>query len=294
MLSQHIANTIFRNLNALAIVPRADNVRFQDTIKQRLIHNAGELHLIDNGNYYNGEINCDSFKEALYNDLKFGITRFNEQRNNVTHLIDKNAQPAWILISAYYASFFACNEISKLMGSFIINFSRDEYSQFLANSAGQVNVAPNGIEDNNSFHVKVSQGDTVNFIKLKFSKCASKPHKVAWSNICSILESQIDHESCALHKDLFLSICDSSNRSGWKLPSTIRNEWNYTYSNYYGDKGSELADVFLSIIKNSGSTMKWANNIQIQPHEKNIVGSIAFIYHTLSDCLTVVNRRLFE
>ena len=106
MLANYIANAIFKNINALSVAPTGRPVsRFQDTIKQRLVNNAGELDLSDFGNYFQGEISCDSFKDALYNDLIFGVNRFSEQRNNVSCLIEREAQPAWVLVSAYYASF---------------------------------------------------------------------------------------------------------------------------------------------------------------------------------------------
>lgn len=295
MLSKQLSTSIFTKVATLGIAPVGGlTYRFQDTIKQRLINNAGELFLTDRANGFIGEINCDAFREALTNDLHFGFNRCFEQERNVHHLLNNSAQPAWIIVTAYYASFFACNEISKLLGSFIINFSKSEFIELIRSSVGTVTLNPDEIQDNNSYQVKVSHSANYGNVNLTFIKSSPKPHLVAWTNICSAVRKEVsENRSNLLHRNLFLDIC-SSEQDRWRLPSAIRNEWNYTKSVYYGEKGNEIAQKFIQLIRDYQSTMNWASNIHLIPHEENVIGSLSFVYHSLFDTLRTVDNRFFN
>lgn len=295
MLSRHLSSAIFSKVTALGIAPMGEiTYRFQDTIKQRLINNAGELSLTPLNNGFIGEISCDSFREALTNDLYFGFNRCFEQERNIKLLLNSSAQPAWIIVTAYYASFFACNEIAKLLGSFIINFSKSEFLDLIGNSVGTIPLNPDDIQDNNSYQVKISHSSTHGYVQLTFLKGSPKPHLIAWTNICSVVRREVgDNDQTRLHRNLFIDICDSE-EDRWRLPSAIRNEWNYTKASYYGDPGTRVAQKFLQIVRDSQSTMRWASSIHLAPHEENVIGSLSFVYHSLFDTLRIVKDRFLS
>jgi hypothetical protein len=230
------------------------------------------------------------YTQAIFNDLHFGHVRIKEQCKNLTCPLEANAQPAWVLITAYYAAYFMVNEISKINGKHVVNLNRKELETVLsAQSPSTQNSIE--IEDNNSFFVTVGHAQAFGEIILSLKKSFPRPHQIAWANFGQLVNKlKINDERVAYHLLLRSLVSDSG--SGWETPSAVRNTWNYSQSNYFGPKGDEIGKTFSSIIKSPKSTFGWARNNNLKPTIENMAASIAYVYHTLNLSYQAIISRL--
>lgn len=230
------------------------------------------------------------YTQAVFNDLYFGHMRVNEQCKNLECLLNSNAQPAWTLVTAYYAAYFMVNDISKVNGRFVTNLSDSDFYGLLSTQTSLFQSTVK-VEINNPFFVTVEHGQMSGEIILSLRKSSPKPHQVAWSNFSQIANKiEIDDERLT-YLTLLKSII-SSEDSGWKTPSAVRNIWNYNQSNYFGEKGDEIGRTFSSIIKSPKSTFGWARNNNLKPSRENLAASIAYIYHILKLSHNAIINRL--
>lgn len=292
MLQQDIAALSFTHLAGLGLKPndRPDQFSFADTIKNTLVDgvvakdilrvSAQELEL---------SLAKSDYLGAVLTELHFGKVRVNEQCKNLEALIAANAQPAWILVTAYYASYFMANDLAKSSGRFIVNLSKGEFANVLSGQPPSV-VEAMQVDGYTPFSVVVSHGEMSGEIHLSLRKNGSKPHQLAWHNLSQMLTKLTISDGRLAHLELLKSIALA--REGWGNPSDIRNSWNYAQSNYYGDKGTHLAKTFLSVIRTKGSSFAWATNITLKPTDENVVASIAYLYHMLRGTHDALVQRL--
>lgn len=219
------------------------------------------------------------YTQAIYNDLYFGHVRITEQCKNLECLLDSDAQPAWVLVTAYYAAYFMANEISKANGKFVTNLTDLEFQGLVSTQPPSIQKTIK-IDSNNPFVVAVEHGDMSGEVVLTLTKSSPKPHKMTWSNLGQITNGIEVTDERLTYLTLLKSIM-SPEGSDWENPSTVRNIWNYSQSNYFGEKGNEVAKTFYSIIKSPKSTFRWARNNNLKPSVENLAASIAYVYHTL-------------
>jgi hypothetical protein len=224
-------------------------------------------------------IAAGEYTQAIFNDLYFGNMRISEQCKNLEHLLNSNPQPAWVLVTAYYAAYFMANDISKANGRFVTNISEADFIGILSiqTKSFQETVT---VEANNPFFVTVEHGQMSGEIILTLKKSSPKPHQIAWSNFSQIANKIKISDERLTYLTLLKSIISPEN-SDWETPSAVRNTWNYSQSNYFGEKGEEIGKTFSSIIKSPKSTFNWARNNNLKPSRENLAASIAYIYHTL-------------
>mgnify|MGYP003600593984 CR=1 FL=1 len=246
---------------------------------------------IENNQCFSIEVKTEDYSNALISDYYNCNNRIIEQKNNIKNLIDTDSQVAWILISMYYCNFYAANEISKLYGNFIVNFSKEDMESILFQS--QYNNPCefiSSLQNYNSFRLEVAQSDYEGFTLLKFEKSSPKPQQAVWSNLDSIIRNLPVSDTLLHHHQLLQKILNS--KKGWDNPSRTRNEWNYTNANYYGEKGDRLGDQFKKIMTSASSAFSWGSNRKIYPHDENKVASIAYIYFILLEAHDYINLRL--
>lgn len=293
MIQEELAKSLFKKITTLKLSPTpGDTYAFKDTIKQKLLDAGEEFSFTFHANKsFEVDIKCDVYKKALFSDYHFGRSRIIEQINSLNNLIEKDNQVAWVLVTAYYSVFYMANEISKLFGIYITNFSLSDMTSLFSRSDGDIpNDFINKEHSSFSYQVKVTHSEYDGFVTLSFHPKSSRPHVEVWKNL-SELVSKLDICDQNVHyKTLFLNICDGNDR--WHIPSKIRNDWNYTFANYYGGTGCSLGDVFYKIIKDKSATFSWGNKRDIQPHDENKVASISYVYHCLLGVIESLDRRL--
>jgi hypothetical protein len=294
MIQDALAKQILKNLSSLNLAPpKTSDYYFKDTLKQFLLESIGNSTItIESSNKLKFEVKAEEFAITLFSDFYFGYMRIKEQINNVNNLIESGCQVAWIVTTTYYACYFMAVEITKLYGVFIINLSKDELSNIM-NSSTNKNNSTITIDINNSFQVSIRSSSYDNILDLHLVREASRPHQIVWTNFSQVLRRLSVDDKLLHHKTLLIDICDNSKKK-WKLPSSVRNEWNYTYADYYSDRGTALGEKFLSIIKKSDSAMNWASQRKLQPDENNTTASIAYLYHCLSEATELINNRFYQ
>lgn len=295
MIQNDLAKSLLKQISALNLSPTPnDKYAFKDTIKQKLLDSGEDLSFsFHNNKSFSVDIRCDVYKKALFSDYYFGRVRIIEQIRSLDNLLARNNQVAWVLVTAYYSAFFMSNEISKLFGIYITNFDTEDMNNLFSRSNGSIptNFVRHD-ESHFSYQVKVTHSEYEDFVTLSFYPKSPRPHVEVWKNLTEVVKKLTVTESDKVHhKNLFLQICDIE-REKWHIPSKIRNDWNYKYTNYYDDTGSHLGCTFYKNIRDHSSTISWGNKRNIQPHAPNIVASIAYIYHCLWGALEIIDHRL--
>ncbi|MDE8756532.1 hypothetical protein PZA22_18760 [Pectobacterium polaris] len=293
MISEVLFKKIINSISQYGLSPEiGKRYYFKDTIKQYLLDPTSFLIFDCDGlNHISVELKGQDYRDALFSDYYYGKIRIKEQINNLQLQVNNVSQISWVLVTAYYASFFMATEISKLCGKYIINFSDEDIKFILSQSYGVVSSDIKIDEPNYGYQVNVSHSENDKMIKLVFHKRSPRPHVEVWKNISEIV-NQLDITDANLHlQTLFLNICNESNDK-WHNPSRIRNDWNYKFSNYYGEKGNSLGGLFYKNIRKYSSTMNWAGNRTIQPHDENRVAGLSYIYHTLNKTVSSINDRI--
>ncbi|HCG5955196.1 TPA: hypothetical protein NJ081_003658, partial [Vibrio parahaemolyticus] len=294
MIQDEIAKSLFKKISALKLSPTpGDSYSFKDTIKQKLLDEGEDFSFTFHENRsFQVDIKCETYKKALFSDYFFGRARIVEQINSLNNLIDKKNQVAWVLITAYYSAFYMSNEISKLFGTYITNFSLADMKNLFSRSDGHIpNRFINLEQSSFSYQVKVTHSDYDGYVTLSFYPKSPRPHVEVWKNLTEVV-SKLDVCDRNLHyKTLLLNICDTDN-DRWQIPSKIRNDWNYTFANYYSETGCSLGDVFYKNIRDKSATFSWGNKRDIQPHEQNVVASISYIFYCLQGVIESLDRRL--
>jgi hypothetical protein len=294
MIQDDLAQSLFKQINALNLSPKpGDSYVFKDTIKQKLLDDGEELIFSFHDNKsFEVDIRCEVYKKALFSDYYFGRIRIVEQINSLKNLIAQNNQVAWVIVTAYYSTFYMSNEISKLFGIYITNFNSEDMRNLFSRSDGPVpSDFINHEQSHFSYQVKVTHSKYDGFVKLSFYPKSPRPHVEVWKNLAEVVDKLNVNDNKMHHKNLFLDICDTKNKK-WHIPSKVRNDWNYTFANYYGDTGCTLGDAFYKNIRDPTSTFSWGNRRNIQPHESNITASVAYIYHSLRSVIEILDRRL--
>lgn len=293
MLSDILFKKIINNISQYSLSPEIGrNYYFKDTIKQYLLDPASFLTFNCDGiSHLSVEVKGQDYRNALFSDYYYGRIRIQEQINNLQLQIQNTSQASWVLVTAYYASFFMATEISKLCGKYIINFSDEDIKFILNHSYGPIDQNIKLDESNYGYQVNITHSENDKMIRLVFHKRSPRPHVEVWKNIVEIVNQLSVTDSNIHFKNLFLNICEENN-DRWHNPSRIRNDWNYKFANYYGEKGNALGATFYKNIKSYSSSMNWAGNRTIQPYDENIVAGLSYIYHILSKTMNSINDRI--
>lgn len=292
MLAKDIASLVLAHLSNVGLDPNEKPERYKQaatvkhlfcdgvTPREIVVHNSHSLELT---------MSKADYSTAIFNDLHFGFIRAKEQCITLKKLVDAEMHPAWILVTAYYACYFIANNLSKGSGRYVINLNKDELcSMFSAQAAGVVESF--NPEENNSFAVSVQHGEMSGELIINLRKSSPRPHQLAWLNFSQLISKIKLDDSRVTHLTLLRSI--ASQQDGWQSPSAVRNKWNYTQTNYFGEKGVEVAKTFTSIIKSPSSAFRWAGNIMLKPTDENIAASIALMYHVLESAHGTLQARL--
>ena len=292
MINELLYQFVLKSISKHALSPVAGkDYAYKDSIKNSLLDPANLLiyNFTSGIDAFSVEIPSNTYKDSLFSDYFFGRERIAQQKLNLETQLANGSQAAWVLVTCYYASFFMATEIAKLCGNYMINFSTEDMHILFSQSSAPLNVVLK--ESNYGYQVKTGYSDFDKKIKLSFYKKSPRPHVETWKNLTDIVRSLTPDDSKAHFKTLFLSICDSEDER-WDLPSKIRNDWNYRYANYYGEKGNSLGEVFYKNIKSHDSSVLWASRRAIQPHQQNIVASLSFIYYSLLKTLESLDHKL--
>lgn len=223
--------------------------------------------------------------------------RINEQIKNVETLINGSSQPAWTIVTVYYACFFMGNLYSKLLGRTTINFNAEDIKNiFTANSAPALT---NALQDEiknlklNSNHIYtcyIERSTDANKVKLRLILGGDKPHQAVWSNFhqhINLISKSLSNETHEL--TLLKRILNVSDEK-FPLPSQLRNEWNYSDHKYFSELGTKEAEKFIRLVKNRNALESWVSQ-QTKPSSLKLnystnedkLCSLAYVYTIFLD-----------
>lgn len=298
MIGNHVSKYVLKQMTSLGItLVNFSDMELKQTLKDYLLDEKNMSDFfVKNINSITVEMKIEEYNKSLLYEHKLNSKRIDQQKNNINSLIRARNQVAWILITVYYCNFFIANEISKLYGKFIINFSKDDIKLIIKQSILDPSLNAQDLIENltdsgsYSYQAKVTSSQYEGFVTLTLNKTASKPHLVVWSNLYDIFRKVSVDTSLNFHKDLLSDILTDNNR--WALPSKIRNNWNYRFAQYYSEKGDDLGSNFLKIIESPTSAYSHFNKRTINPSEENITSSMAYLYHILNEVYLDINKVL--
>ena len=137
MIGHMLSKEIFKRLASFGIKPELESNCYysKDTLKKYLLDETEDHEFIlKNDSKIIVELNLEGYSKALFTDYSFGIKRIEAQKNSIDALLRENCQVAWVVVSVYYYNFFIGNELSKLYGRFITNFSQDDINSIVNRS----------------------------------------------------------------------------------------------------------------------------------------------------------------
>lgn len=294
MIGKDIAHTVLNKSTALNLSPSGQTEAFEPSHNiKAFLTDINQLHSFDfiGPKEFSLEVDIEEYTEALFSDYYYSNFRIREQVKNIENLIETLSQIAWILVSVYYCNFFIANELSRLYGRYIVNFSIDDF-RFIINNSNHTDPTGfiSGLQGNTTCTVEVTDGVGSNKLTIIFKLGSKRAHEAVWHNMGEIMDKVQVEDNMRHHKRIIKSIfCKSS---GWESPSKIRNDWNYRYPSYFSAEGNNLGLLFSSNISNKEQAYTWADFRGLNPSDENICASLAYIYHMLNESNNLISTRL--
>lgn len=294
MIGRNIAHTVLYKSADLNQSPSGQIEEFEPShnIKTFLI-DPNQLHSFNfiGAKEFSLEVDIEEYNEALFSDYYHSNFRIREQVKNIENLIETSSQIAWILVSVYYCNFFIANELSRLYGRYVLNFSIDDL-RFIINHSNHTDPLGfiSGLQGNTTCNAEVTDDVGSNKLTITFKVGSKKPHDAVWHNMGEVMDKVHVDDNMRHHKTIIKNIFRKS--SGWESPSQIRNDWNYRYPAYFSTEGSSLGSLFLSNMSDKDQAYTWGDFRALNPTQENICASLAYIYHVLNESNSLISTRL--
>lgn len=264
------------------------NLSYKDGLKYAILHDpfielsstgiAGFEAKVNNGNV---------IAEAIVKDFIMGHERRSEQHSTLLKLIkeQKDYNPAWPLITAYYCAFFCALDISKILSRVNINFNPADMEVIRQKTKGNLT----GLASATNFTGVVSP----ECMKIKFMSTASKPHKYAWDNLYhALIKGAIsDHEDWTELSTIKNILNGEKN---WELPSAVRNTWNYSNPLLFNKKGVEVGVEFTKIAGKFDSAEYWLSSNMSSGGMSHHAASIALLCEILHKASSIAYETITQ
>lgn len=234
------------------------------------------------------ELSYTTYSEMLYTEYYYGYKRIKKLKNEILHQLKLRKTSAWLVVTTYYASFFAAIEIAKVLGRFNMNLDRAQQESILNKSSGGCGAS--FLSDSPITLIgQAAPSSEDQSIIIRFSSANGRPHKLAWDNLFYFGKTISPDKDRKIHKyqKMFIDIIGPNNRSKWPKPSDIRNVWNYSNPKYFLSYGEQITKQHKSIVGNYRKSLHWVSNRNLYPTEENQASSVAFIYTSL---LTIIEN----
>lgn len=267
-------------------------VSYKDGLKFAILNEASiEVEVISNSSFaiYEGSSALPEINGAILTDSRIcefimGARRVSSQYSNIEKAKESSISSSWLLVTAYYCSFFAINEISRMYDKIPLGLDLNDQRQLKTRLKGDPTKISQFIETNPSnFIGKPKAG------KIVFESVGEKPHAAAWSNAKKIMKS-INDEKGWHELANYIKLFEGSQ---WQSPSQTRNEWNYKYADYFSSRGELEAKTFKKLIGNLNGAGSWFNSAKPTDAASN-AASIAVICELFSNAVIASYKALFD
>jgi len=251
-------------------------------LKRSILDNPNISIKIKSKNSFDIYIKFSDYHEMIANNFYYNNQRFKIQIKELDKL-KTSPSIAWFLITMYYASFFASNEISNLAGYFNFNFDANEKNQLFAkNEELNTKDALSFKEsETKNFYGILSLCDEPNMAKISCRNGGGKPHELSWNNLSKLLTSNGQNPDVYAREIKLKSIL--KNEKNWKRPNMIRNEWNYSKAELYSSHNPQYTLDLKKYFNNYRELKKWAEakRLDYRGGENDDFISIMFLLNTL-------------
>lgn len=218
---------------------------------------------------------------ALIEDFIIGCRRVSAQYRSLLSAKQSGVSVAWMLVTAYYCSFFASIEISRLYGRFSAHYDSSDLSGIM----GKCKINQQAIEffeKQPSNFIGKSDGS-----KIIFTSAGQKPHSFAWNNFGAVLREAYSGRSWIDAQNLIAIVTAQNN------PSVVRNDWNYKFADRFGPAGERLGRSFPKLIGNKDGVSAWLKNTEwLKRGDEGVTESIAALCETSSTAIIEASTRI--
>lgn len=183
--------------------------------------------------------------EARLTDFLLGGARVKTHYNDLIKLRDNRASVVWLLVTAYYCSFFSAIEILKTHDRIPLSLDTEDLATLKYRASGPS-------------HAVFFQNPPANFSgrikagKIVFDSSGEKPHSAVWAAMHSVLRTTFSKYAWP-EVGKYIELVGSPSRN----PSQIRNKWNYKRADYFGAEGERLGQEFRKLLCNNDAANRW-------------------------------------
>lgn len=230
--------------------------------------------------------------QALRHDCFDGVLRARRHQMGVKHMSHEVPIPtAWVVVSCYYAAYFAAVELLRAAGIWISFFSGDEVQSLTAQSTGTggATLSPG------SYLGRASWDQKDNTIKVTFCRQARGSHEIVWSEIVQkLLQRTSPRTSEELSSVERFKQLLGAGKNAWSSPSETRNRWNYQIANLYSMQGDQTGEAMRKLISGSQAAYGWAKRKKIPQSQSAEASALAYVMNILSEVLDQTRTIIFH
>lgn len=262
------------------------------TLKNSILNNYNVDIKVIEENKFNVTIKYADYNDIIANTFYFNYNRFKIQSEELELLKNSNSI-AWFLVSVYYASFFASNEISNLMGFYNFNFNKEDKKLLInKNSSLDSSIAQKFLlSDTNNFFGKINFIKDENLVEIQCISGGGKPHQLAWDNLLKIVKKIHIKEDADLFSRISRLNNILKNEKKWKRPSEIRNKWNYSSADLYFKNQFQYNNEKNKYFNNFKELKRWSETRTVYSNQQtDEFISILYVYQILFSILDSIKN----
>jgi hypothetical protein len=224
-------------------------------LKERILSGHSDNRIL-NDDRFEASLSADNYFEALRFAWRYGYVRCHRQLLAAKDGADRTHVPtAWILVTAYYASFFAAVELLRAAGIWMLFLTDDEAAVVLESDCGG-----SGCSVSSGIYIgRVTWIQPEGVHRIRFSRGSGGMHAHVWKEIAQVLraKTQISDVDERLEFDRFAGFLGCGQKA-WGTLSETRNQWNYQRADFYGSLGKGEGAVLRKILRDESSAYGWA------------------------------------
>lgn len=239
------------------------------------------------------EVKVDSnyYYLVLATDFWFSYQKVVEQRRVFCERSIHEIPSTWLIVTAYYSSFYSAVQLARLCGFYNLYLKSDHCSSIMEHASGSQKL------DKGNYNGAITQTD--DYITLRFcARDKSQPHELAWSNIGIMLnkaKSNVSDQTKMAVVELLQRISQGNERNILS-PNNVRNEWNYSYPNAYDfDFCSDIKEAVSCLAEPSRKrVMSWPRTYKKNQSKNNNVMMIVYFETVLAQVMKDVSIKMYN
>lgn len=282
-------------LDEIDIEPLSPPFNVNDTLKGAILSNDNISIEITAKDKFNVKIDYKDMNKIISASYYIMHKKIEIQEKEVKKLINSDSI-AWFLVTMYYSSFYASNEICNLMGHHNLNITNDEKKNLLSKNTSLIESI--ALEFLNSqtlnFYGKRSLTSEPNTVVINFENGGGKPHELAWNNLYKVInEINITESDSYMYQIITKNILHGE--KNWERPNSIRNKWNYSNPSLYFEHDQKYISDKIKYFNDFKKLKLWvlSHNITYYPQssQEDFI-TIMFIHNLTLNLMESIKEHL--